>query len=149
MAFTGMTEQQYEATRHKKGVSNDQVYVLTAMGRTNKVCGKPASYGKMRVEYLKAINGDISSKCTLITDDEPTYMTLNIAKHKRLEHGLSKGKGYNDQLHALMKTMINRTFCGVATKYLDNYVNYTEFLKMGKLIFDNQLWCYDPCCSEK
>lgn len=145
MAFTGMTMEQYKATRHKRGLSNDQICVLTALDRTNNVYCKPAGYGKMRMEYLKAIKNKISSKSTLITDGEPTYMTLNVAKHKRLDGGLSKDKVYNigriDQLHTSMKNMINHKFNGVATKYLDNYVNYTGFLKMGKLIFDNLLCC--------
>lgn len=144
-AFTGMSEEEYKQTRLKRGLSNNQVCVLTALDRNNNIIGKPAGFGKMRSEYLKVIKSKISKKSTLITDGEPLYATLNVAKHKRLEHGLSKDKVYNigrtDELHTSMKGLINGTFRGVATKYLDNYVNYVGMLKMGILRFDKMLNC--------
>lgn len=144
-ALTGMSEEEYQATRFKRGLSNDQVCVITAMDRTNNIYSKPAGYGKMRVNYIKAIKSKISKNATLITDGDPSCTTLPVAKHKILEHGLSKDKVYNigrtDELHTSMKGLINGTFRGVATKYLDNYVNYVGFLKMCKLSLDNLIYC--------
>jgi hypothetical protein len=122
------------------------------MDRKNNIVGKPAGYGKMKSTYLRLIQSHITKSSTLITDGEPVYQHLNVAKHKRLEHGLSKDKVYNigrtDELHTSMKQLINGTCRGVATKYLDNYVNYVNMLKTKKLSVDSILSCNNSTTRE-
>ncbi|MDR1826073.1 MAG: IS1595 family transposase [Rickettsiales bacterium] len=150
--FLGLTEEEYKASRLKRGLSNDQVCVLTAMDRKNNIFGKPAGYGKMKSNFLRIIKPQIDKKSTLITDGEPLYSTLQVAKHKKLEHGLSKDKVYNigrtDELHTSMKGLINGTFRGVATKYLDNYVNYVGIMKRKKLNMDSVISCVNSITRE-
>jgi transposase-like protein len=139
--FYGITQEEYNGMKRKRGLSNNQVCVLTALDRKNNYFGKPVGYGKMKPTYLKSIKSVISRKSTLITDGEPVYKKLNVARHKKLVSGLSKSKVYNlgriDELHTSMKGLLNGTFRGVATKYLDNYVNYVGMLKSKKLSMDN------------
>lgn len=143
--FYGLSEEEYKKTQKKRGLSNDQVCVLTAMDRKNNIFGKPAGYGKMKENYLKVLKPQIAKNSTLITDGEPVYKKLKVAKHKSFEHGLSKDRVYNigrtDELHTSMKGLINGVFRGVATKYLDNYVNYVGMLKTRKLDFDTLISC--------
>jgi hypothetical protein len=124
----------------KRGLSKNQVCVLTAMDRKNHIFTKHAGIGKMNNSYLKSLRSQIAKTATLTTDGELSCKSLKVKKHKRLEVGLSKDEAYNigqtDELHSSMKRIINNTFRGVATKYLDNYSVYCSALKTKTPIFD-------------
>jgi transposase-like protein len=143
-AFLGITEEEYkEKYTKKRGLSSDQICVLTALDRNKGVFGKAVGYGKLRPTWINKLRPVIDKKSTLITDGEISYNLIKNVKHKNFVGGLSKDKTYNlgriDQLHTSMKLLINGTFKGVATKYLDNYVNYAKALKQDKNIFDTLL----------
>jgi transposase-like protein len=142
-AFYGITQEEYKLTNRKRGLSNDQVCVLTAMDRSKNIFGKPMGYGKMKPRWTSDLNKVVENKSTLITDGEISYNKIKSVKHKKFVGGLSNDKTYNlgriDQLHTSMKGLINIRFKGVATKYLDNYVNYVKILKQDKNIFETLL----------
>jgi transposase-like protein len=143
--FLELTQEKYKKMKRKRGLSNDQICVLTVMDRKTHIFTKPAGLGKMKRDYLKWVQPEIATGVTLITDGEPIYRNLNVVKHRRLKHGLSKDRVYNigrtNELHNSMKTMINGIFRGVATKYLDNYVVYCSVLKTSLSLFYSLLIC--------
>lgn len=75
----------------------------------------------------------------MITDGEKSYNLIRNVKHKKFATGLSKSKTYNldriDNIHTSMKGLINHKFRGVATKYLQGYVNYVKMLRKNLNIF--------------
>ena len=141
LAIFGYTEEEYKKQQHKRGLSKDLICVLTATDRTNNVFGKPVGYGKVQPAWVENnLQNIIAANSTLITDGEKSYDTIKNVKHKKFTSGLSKSKTYNlgkiDNIHTSLKTLINGTFKGVATKYLEGYVNYIKILKNKSNIFE-------------
>lgn len=141
LALFGYTEEEYKKQQHKRGLSKDLICVLTATDRTNNVFGKPVGYGKVQPAWVENnLQNIIAANSTLITDGEKSYDTIKNVKHKKFTSGLSKSKTYNlgkiDNIHTSLKTLINGTFKGVATKYLEGYVNYIKILKNKSNIFE-------------
>lgn len=136
-----LTDEEYKQQCHKRGLSKDLICVLTATDRTNNIYGKPVGYGKVQPDWVKNnLQEVIKEDSTLITDGDKSYNTIQNVNHKRFTTGLSKSKTYNlgriDNIHTSLKTLINGTFKGVATKYLEGYVNYVKILKNKSNIFD-------------
>lgn len=137
----GYTDEEYKQQQHKRGLSKDLICVLTATDRTDNIYGKPVGYGKVQPDWVESnLQGVITANSTLITDGEKSYDTIKNVKHKKFTAGLSKSKTYNlgriDNVHSNLKTLLNGTFKGVATKYLEGYVNYVKILKNKSNIFD-------------
>ena len=125
----------------KRGLSTDQVCVLTAIDRSKNIFGKSLVYGKMRASWINDLSKNFKKNSILVTDGDKSYDKTKDVNHKKFVDGLSKSKTPNlggiDNLHTDMKNLINRTFKVVATKYLDNYVLYNSVLKQHKDIFIN------------
>ena len=125
----------------KRGLSTDQVCVLTAIDRSKNLFGKSVGYGKMRASWINDLSKNFKKDSILVTDGDKSYDKTKDVNHKKFVDGLSKGKTPNlggiDNLHTDMKNLINRTFKVVATKHLDNYVLYNSVLKQHKDIFIN------------
>ena len=137
----GYTDEEYKQQQHKRGLSKDLICVLTATDRTDNIYGKPVGYGKVQPAWVENnLQNAITANSTLITDGEKSYATIKNVKHKKFTSGLSKSKTYNlgriDSVHTSLKTLLNGTFKGVATKYLEGYVNYVKILKNKSNIFD-------------
>ncbi len=144
MSVYGCTEEEYKQQKHKRGLSKDLICVLTATNRTNNIYGKAVDYGKVQPEWVvNNLQDKIEQDSTLVTDGEQLYILIENVKHRRFMTGLSKSKTYNlgriDNIHTSMKGLINHNFKGVATKYLDNYVNYVKALRQGINIFEKLL----------
>lgn len=82
----------------------------------------------------------ISNNSTLITDGEKSYNLIRNIKHKKFTTGLTKSKTYDlgrkDNIHTSMNGLINHNFRGVATKYLQGYVNYVTMLRRNLNMFE-------------
>lgn len=141
MSLYGCSEEEYKKMQHKRGLSKDLICVLTATDRNNNMFGKPVGYGKVQPNWIVTnLQDKISNNSTLITDGEKSYNLIRNVKHKKFTTGLSKSKTYNlgriDNIHTSMKGLINHNFRGVATKYLQGYVNYVKMLRRNLNMFE-------------
>lgn len=120
-----------------RGISHEQVCVLIARDRQKATYSGVLGKGRIvKTQLDKAIGSKLSSENTLCTDAWRAFSTY--AKNKGLEHyrfksdGTERVKGlYHIQnvnnYHSRLKGWIQR-FNGVATKYLDHYLNWFRFL---------------------
>ena len=109
------------------GLSHNKVCVLTALDRQKHSFNKPVGYGKVCKEQIGILQHRIEKDSILITDGERGYRTIKDVKLKQLKFGKAQSKVYHlnniNNFHSHLKKFMIR-FNGVATKYLDNYVNY-------------------------
>lgn len=125
----------------KRGISNDQVCVLVARDRQKTTYSRIVGKGRIvRTRLDEAVGSKLSASNVLCTDAWRAFMTY--AKDKGLEHyrfksdGKERVKGvYHIQnvnnYHGRLKRWIER-FNGVATKYLDHYLSWFQFLDTVK-----------------
>ncbi|MEK5063645.1 IS1595 family transposase [Cytobacillus sp. FSL R5-0596] len=121
----------------QRGISKEQVCVLAARDRQKVTYSKVVGQGRIvKFRLEDAIGNKLSPTNALCTDAWRAFMTY--AKEKGLEHYRFKSDGkervrgvYHIQnmnnYHSRLKGWINR-FNGVATKYLDHYLNWFQFL---------------------
>ena len=78
----------------------------------------------------------------LITDGNRTYRNLHDIKLKSLKFGKAENKVYHlnniNNFHSMLKKFMIR-LNGVATKYLDYYVNYFQSMKSKIDVFNEIL----------
>lgn len=118
-----------------RGISRDQVCVATAIDRHGNIIIELLCKGRMTNKDLKRLyNERLESKSILCTDSHKSYIQftkdLNL-EHKRIKRGYHKEGLYHIQhinsLHSKLKRWI-RTFNGVSTKYLSNYMYWFKWL---------------------
>lgn len=124
---------------HKRGLSREKVCVPCAVTRNGLSLAKVTNLGRVSANALhKAFDNRIVSNSVLCTDDMNSY--LDLAKTNKLELiQLKTGKSklgiyhiqYINSYHSMLKNFINR-FHGVATKYLNNYLVWHNFLNYAK-----------------
>ena len=131
------------------GLSHNKVCVLTALDRQKHSFNKPVGYGKVCKEQVAILQHRIKDNSILITDGDKSYKVLkdiNI-KLKQLKFGKAQSKVYHlnniNNFHSKLKQFMSR-FNGVATKYLDNYVNYFREFR-DKIDTFNQLLQLQGC----
>ena len=109
------------------GLSHNKVCVLTALDRQKHSFNKPVGYGKVNKDQVSILQHRINNNSILITDGDKSYKVLKDIKLKQLKFGKAQSKVYHlnniNNFHSKLKQFMSR-FNGVATKYLDNYVNY-------------------------
>ena len=109
------------------GLSHNKVCVLTALDRNKHSFNKPVGYGKVNKDQVAILQHRIQDNSILITDGDKSYKVLKDIKLKQLKFGKAQSKVYHlnniNNFHSKLKQFMSR-FNGVATKYLDNYVNY-------------------------
>ena len=122
----------YTEDKRLRGLSHQQVCVLTALDRGKRIFNQPVGLGKMRKDYLDVLQSKLSKNATIITDGDKSYKSLKNVKIKQIAGGIIKDKVYNlariNAYHSGLKQWIDR-FNGVSTKYLDNYVNFFKLVK--------------------
>ena len=81
-----------------------------------------------------------------MTDSLKGYQKVAVSNelvHVRIPRGKHKSGSFNIQTvnsyHSELKRMINGNFKGVATKYLNNYIVYNNFVNFAKNTFMNKL----------
>ena len=120
----------------KRGTSKEQVCVLTAIDRNKGNWMKPVCLGRLSTEHLYGDFADqISSESVLVTDKHRAYIRFCEDKelsHKTMYSMLRRDGAYHLQnvngLHSQLKRFM-RPFNGVATKYLDNYLAYWQWMR--------------------
>lgn len=124
---------------HKRGLSREKVCVPCAVTRNGLSLARVTNLGRVSANALhKAFDNRIISNSVLCTDDMNSYVDLaktNELELIQLKTGKSKLGIYHIQhinsYHSMLKNFINR-FHGVATKYLNNYLVWHNFLNYAK-----------------
>ena len=134
----------YSYTQKKK------VCVLTAIDRNKHSFNKPVCYGHIGKEQTTILQHRIKENSILITDGEHSYKRLKDVKLKQLKFGKPQIKDNKiihmntiNSFHSGLKKFMIR-FNGVATKYLDNYINYFREFR-DKIDTFNQLLQLQGC----
>lgn len=127
-------------TTSHKGDSDFQVKILTTTNSSYTEM-KVSNIGRISKADIQRCMGDRITKNTiLISDKHPSIKAF--AKDHHLEHHSFKaskhttqdGKGVQllNNIAGRLDTMLNRTFRGVSTKYLQLYVNWFKFKENRK-----------------
>ncbi len=125
----------------KRGVSNDKVSVVVACDRTGNTTMQVAKIGRIEAESLEKTIGNMLSKDNVLcSDSHPSIIAW--AKLKELEHHTFianknhiKNKCYHVQHVNSIDNRFERwvsKFYGIATKYLQNYLNWFVFIEKNK-----------------
>ena len=119
----------------KSGISDEQVAVIVTTDRKGAISLNVAGFGRITKDKIESsIGNKINKQTILCSDGHASYK--GFASDNSLEHHIlranlkefvKEGK-YHIQnvnsMHSRLKTWINRDFYGVATKYLQNYLNW-------------------------
>ena len=127
--------------KKKRGVSNDKVSVVVACDRNGNATMQVAKIGRIEAESLeKTIGNMVKDENILCSDSHPSIIAW--AKDKKLEHHTFvanrnhiKNKCYHVQHVNSINNRFERwiaKFYGVATKYLQNYLNWFMFIQKTK-----------------
>lgn len=129
-----------------RGISKEQVCVLIARDRQKSTYSKVIGQGRIvKARLDKAIGTKLTATNVLCTDAWRAFKTY--ASEKGLEHYRFKSDGKDrvrglyhiqnvNNYHSRLKGWIDR-FNGVATKYLDHYLGWFQFLDIIKHRNDN------------
>lgn len=126
-------------TRHK-GDSNYQVKILTATNISHTEM-KVTNIGRLsKADIQRSLGDKITKKTILVSDKHKSIQAFakdNKLEHhsfKALEHTTKEGKGVQrlNNIAGRIDTLLNRTFRGVSTKYLQLYVNWFKFKENSK-----------------
>lgn len=126
-----------------KGISNEHVAAIVTMDREKSVDLKLACFGRItKGDIEKAIGEKMCEQTVLCTDGHVSYK--GFAMDNKLEHHVLranlkqyvKQKIYHIQhvnsAHSRLKLWVNKAMHGVATKYLQNYLNWFRFKEKFK-----------------
>ena len=119
----------------KRGISDEQVAVIVTADRNSELNLTLATLGRIKkIDIDAAIGKRVGSQIILCTDSHVSYKGFaidNKIEHVKLRSDLKqfvKHKIYHIQhvnsLHSRLKKWIEAKFQGVATKYLQNYLNW-------------------------
>ena len=129
----------------KRGVSNDKVSIIVASDRVGNTTMQVAKIGRIDAKSLENTLGEmISIDNILYSDSHPSIIMW--AKSKNLEHHTFvanknhvKNKCYHVQHVNSLDNRYERwvgKFYGIATKYLQNYLNWFVFIEKTKKSLD-------------
>ena len=124
---------------HVRGLSHEKVCVPCAVNRNGLSIAKITNLGKVGSKDIhNAFDNRISANSILCTDDTRAYndfANTNSLELIKLKTGKSKLGIYHIQhinsFHSILKNWIRR-FHGVATKYLNNYLIWHNFVNYAK-----------------
>lgn len=130
----------HRGTPGKTGLPKDLVCVPTGINLDGKSIAKISNLGKPRhVDIAKVISGRIAKGSVFVTDSLRSYcklsfdMELNHIRIPRKKHSVGV---FNIQTinsyHSMLKALVLYRFRGVATKYLNNYLVYHNFVNFDK-----------------
>ena len=126
----------------KRGISNLKIAVVVAQDRNGQVIAQKAGTGRVRAEEINAVIGDFIDPSSLLCTDTATnykkfalmkelkHETINLSKEGYVKKGIYHLQHVNNY-HKRLKDWMQR-FQGVATKYLNNYLYWFNFLQQNK-----------------
>lgn len=124
---------------HTRGLSHEKVCVPCAVNRNGLSIAKATNVGRVSSKDLHSLyDGRIESDSTLVTDKMNSYVRfantqdlslvqLKTGKAKKGIYNIQHINNYHSQLKRFM-----RAFNGVATKYLNNYLVWHNFVNYAK-----------------
>ena len=124
----------------KRGLSTEKVCILCAVNLDGLSVAKISNLGKPSLKNLqKVLNGNISKNSVFVTDSLCPYQKLSLDMElnhirittKKRSNGLFNIQTVNSY-HRRLKDLITHRFKGVATKYLNNYLVYHNFVNFAK-----------------
>lgn len=133
--------------RSSRGITNEEATVLTTMDRAGNSLYLFTNMGRLSLEELEnAIENRLTERTILCSDGHNTYKAL--ANKQNIEHHIlnasknERVKGdyhiqHVNSLHSRMKSFFNHKLRGVATKYLQKYLNWQ---KMKDEFKDSTQW---------
>lgn len=156
LSFKGSKKENFEIPRvahdrghsvSTRGLSSEMVCVPCMVNHEGLSVGQISNLGKPKVQHLeKVINGKIEQGSVFVTDSLKGYQKVAVSNelvHVRIPRGKHKSGVFNintvNSYHSELKRMINWNFKGVATKYLNNYIVYNNFVNFAKNTFINKL----------
>lgn len=124
----------------KRGLSKEQVCVPVGVNLNGLSIAKVANLGRPNIADLqKVLGGKIAQDSVFVTDSLCSYQKLSFdmgLNHIRIPRNKYKNGVFNIQTvnnyHKRLKDLIFGTFKGVATKYLNNYLVYHNFVNFAK-----------------
>ena len=109
------------------GDKKTKICVLTAIDRNKTSFTKPVGFGGLEKDDVILLQRHLVKDSVLITDGNRTYRNLNNVRLKSLKFGKPLNKVYHlnniNNFHSMLKKFMAK-FNGVATKYIDFYMNY-------------------------
>ena len=121
----------------KRGLSSEQVCISCMIDRTGNISSKIAGSGRITINQLFTVTDDISiaSGSTLVTDKASAYVKFAEAYKLdliALKSGYEYVRGiyhiqHVNSFHSGLKKFF-RAFNGIATKHLQNYLNWYVWL---------------------
>ena len=121
----------------KRGISKEQVCVLTAIDRTKNTMLEPVCLGRITTRHVEDTLGPrIAPDSMLVTDGHLAYPAF-ARRHDMTHHALDSHVSFGNRsihlqnvnsLHSQVKRFME-PFNGVATKYLDNYMAFHRWTK--------------------
>lgn len=138
----------------KRGLSRELVCVSGAINLNGLSVAKVSNLGKPGLQDFRNVLGErIEEESLLVTDSHSAYKKFAEeidVNHIPIKPGRHTNGAFNIQkmnaYHGLLKKLVNRHFCGVATKYLNNYIVYHNFVNYSKGKMDEKWqilmdWC--------
>ena len=130
------------------GDKKTKICILTAIDRNKSSYVKPVGFGGLEKDDVMLLQRHLVKDSILITDGNRTYRNLHDVRLKSLKFGKPQSKVYHmntiNSFHSHLKKFMIR-FNGVATKYLDYYVEYFKNIKDNVDIFtallNNAVYC--------
>lgn len=124
---------------HVRGLSSEKVCVPCALNRSGMSIAKVSNTGRVSTKDLHEIyDGRIDPSATLVTDKMNSYVRFSNANGielVQLKTGKAKKGIYNIQhinsYHSQLKRFM-KSFNGVSTKYLNNYLIWHNFVNYAK-----------------
>lgn len=122
------------------GLGREQVCVSGGINLNGLSVAKVTNLGKPKLKHLlAALRDKVDDHSLLVTDSFSAYRGLSKLLdliHVRIPSGSNSCGVFNIQkmnsYHSHLKRLVNRHFCGVATKYLNNYIVYHNFINYSK-----------------
>ena len=126
----------------KRGISNEQVAVVVTCDRSDNKELRVATKGRISKKDLdKVFDGKLDKAETLCTDTHRSYTAFaksieldhqkfNVSKGQRVKNKVYHVQNVNNTAKRLREWM--KPFNGVATKYLQNYMNWFMILERIK-----------------
>lgn len=120
-----------------RGISHEQVCVLVARDRDKNTVSKVSCRGRISIKQVdKLIGSKVSESNILCSDAWRSYSIFarqNGLEHHRIkstEEHVKKGIYHIQNVNSFHKRLKDwmEHFCGVASKYLDNYLAWFKFL---------------------
>ena len=126
------------AKAKQRGISREWASILTARDREHHTRIRVTGRGQMSQDKAKELLGPALANVTaLCTDDAAAYRPLEVqhivltgVNHERVKGGIYHIQNVN-AFHSSFKKWVTR-FYGVATKYLNNYLEWFHFLQIHK-----------------